>query len=48
VTKGIRAFEALLKRVVAVPKEKVEARIAQKRAARLAQRAESTDNPPKK
>lgn len=44
--KGIQAFESLLKRVVAVPKEKVEARMAKKRANRIALR--STDNPPKK
>lgn len=39
--KGFRAFDKLAKRIVAVPKEKVEARIAQKRA-------ESTDSPQKK
>jgi hypothetical protein len=39
--KGWNRFAALAKRIVAVPKEKVEARIAQKRR-------ESTTRPPKK
>lgn len=38
---GINKFNALLRRVVAVPKDKVDARIAQKKA-------DSTDNPQKK
>lgn len=38
---GWRKFTALAKRVVAVPKEKVDARIAEKKAA-------STRTPPKK
>lgn len=38
---GFAAFHKLAKRVVAAPKDKVEARIAQKRA-------ESTNRPPKK
>ena len=45
--KGIRAFQALLNRIVAVPKEAVEKRMEQKRAKRIKQRS-STDNPPKK
>jgi len=49
VAKALRSFEQLLKRVVSVPKAKVEARIAEKRAANVAQReAKPTDNPPKK
>jgi type IV secretory pathway protease TraF len=39
--RGWNRFAALAKRIVAVPKEKVEARIAQKRR-------ESTTRPPKK
>ena len=39
--KGFGKFSRLLKRVVAVPKDKVDARIAQKRD-------DSTDNPQKK
>lgn len=45
--KGIRAFQALLNRVVAVPKDAVEKRMEQKRAARVKQR-KSTNNPQKK
>ncbi len=48
VAKALRSFERLLKRVVSVPKAKVEARIAQKKAANIARRAESTDDPQKK
>lgn len=42
---GTRLADQLLRRVVSVPKEEVEKRMAQKRAARLAR---PTDNPPKK
>lgn len=38
---GFNKFHSLLKRVVAVPKDKVDERIAQKKA-------DSTDNPQKK
>jgi len=48
VAKALRSFERLLKRVVSVPKAKVEERIAQKKAANIARRAESTDDPQKK
>lgn len=46
--KALRSFEALLRRVVRVPKEKVDARIAQKHAATKAQREKSTDSPQRK
>lgn len=46
--KALRAFEALLRRVVSVPKEKVDERIAQKKAETIERRAKPTDDPPKK
>lgn len=43
---GTRTADQLLRRLVMVPKDKVDARIEQKRKARL--KAKPTSNPPKK
>jgi len=46
--KALRSFEALLRRVVRIPKEKVDARIAEKHATTKVQREKSTDIPQQK
>lgn len=46
--KALKAFEALLRRVISIPKEQVDKRIAEKREQTIERRAKSTDDPQKK
>lgn len=46
--KAIKAFEQLLRKLVKVPKEQVDAEIEKRRAANVERREKPTDNPPKK
>lgn len=46
--KALKAFEQLLRRIVKVPKEQVDAEIEKRRATNVERREKSTDNPPKK
>lgn len=45
--KALKAFEKLLRRIVKVPKEQVDAEIEKRRGANV-ERRESINNPPKK